>query len=227
MIIFLVLQAHSTLYEVGLFSSTHCIAQHSEDKKYSSRNLIPNIHSLLDQTNLHLNDIAALGVNQGPAPFTSLRIALTIANGLNFATGIPLIGHNSLEALLLEFKNEQWPITIALLNAFNNDLYYGLYTKNGLEIGCQNNDLLIALLKDRFSKEADETQIRFLGNGAALHRNKILAVFKNAYIPDPLPQECSLQQLACMTKDSYELKKGLQEILLPNYLKDIPYTSQI
>lgn len=220
---FLIFQAQSTLYEVGLFSNTHCIAFHQEDKKYSSRNLIPAIDSLLQQNNLHLTTIDALGVNQGPGPFTGLRIAIATANGLSFAAGIPVIGHNSLEALLLENNNNLWPLTIALLNAYNNDLYYGLYTAKGLEIGCKNSTALFCLFKEQFK----DLPIRFLGNGAMLHKESILSSFKNAFIPNPLPAECSLRQLAFMTQKSYEAKKGLEKFLLPYYLKDIAYTSQI
>lgn len=227
MAIFLVLQAHSTLFEVGLFLNTQCLASKSEDKKYSSRNLIPAINTLLESNNLTLNDIDAIGVNQGPGPFTSLRIALTIVNGLNFATGIPLIGHISLEALLLEFKNEKWPHTVALLNAFNNDLYYGYYTKDGLKIGCLNNDLLFELLRKNFAQDKDESRIRFLGNGASLYENKIAALFPTASVLNPLPHEPSLQQLAYMTVESFEAKKNLENLLLPHYLKDIAYQPQV
>jgi len=223
MAIFLVLQAQSSLFEVGLFLNSQSISTHREDKKYSSRTLIPAIDSLLKQNNLSLNDVAALGVNQGPGPFTSLRIALTTANGLSFATGIPLIGHNSLEALLMESSNEQWPATIALLNAFNNDLYYGFFTSTGLEIGCNKSEIVFTMLKERF----ENVPLRFLGNGTTLYKNKILAIFKNVYIPDPLLEECSLQQLACMTYASYEAKKGLEKILLPHYLKDIAYATHL
>lgn len=223
MSLFLIFQSHATLYEVGIFSDTHTIATHREDKSYSSRNLIKSVQTLLEQNNISLNAIDAFGVNQGPGPFTSLRIAITTANSLHFATGIPLIGHMSLEAILLGCIDSQWPVTVALLNAFNNDLYYGFFINQDLKIGCKNNDLVFALLLDQFQ----EKPIRFLGNGAALYRNKIKSIFKNSYIPEPLPEEPSLQQLAIMTHSSFKSKQGLHSFLLPHYLKEISYATPL
>jgi tRNA threonylcarbamoyladenosine biosynthesis protein TsaB len=224
MSIFLIVQALYQTYEVGLFSDTTCIDSFIDDKKYASRDLIPTINAILKHNHYTLQDIAALGVNQGPGPFTSLRVIITTANGLAFATGIPLIGINSLEALLKENENSQWPITVALLNAFNNDLYYAIESSQGLEIGCENGMTLLARLKDRFPEQT----VRFLGGGVALVNNEIMELFgSKAYIQEPLVEHCSLQQLALMTEAAYKKKESFQTQLLPLYLKNLSYKTQI
>lgn len=223
MAFFLVLQANHSFYEVGIFSNQNCLSMHQEDKRFASKNLIPTIQSLLQKNNLSLAEISAIGINQGPGPFTSLRIAVTTANGLSFASGILLSGHNSLEALLCEYTNQNYAVTIALLNAYNNDLYYGIQTHEGLEIGCMNHETLFANLLKRFAK----TPLCFIGNGTALYRAKIISLFSEAFLPDPLPQECSLQQLAFMTFQDYSKQHNLKTSILPYYLKDIAYKTQI
>lgn len=221
---FLLLQANYQTYEVGLFSKNQCIDSCVEDKKYSSRDLIPAIDAMLDRNQITFKEIAAFGVNQGPGPFTSLRVIITTANGLAFATGIPLIGINSLEALLNENKDAQWPYTIALFNAFNNDLYFGIYSPSGLEIGCENGHVLIEIMKNRFA----DKMIRFLGNGALLLRNELIAAFGHkAYIQEPLSEACSLQQLGLMTAAAFAKKDSFHEQLIPIYLKNIRYSAQI
>ena len=222
--IFLILQANYQTYEIGLFSGNNCIDSFIEDKKYSSRDLIPTLTMILERNSYTLSDIAAFGVNQGPGPFTSLRVIITTANGLAFATGIPLIGINGLEALLNENQDAQWPYTIALLNAFNNDVYFGIQSPVGFEIGCENSVILLGNLKDRFP----DTMIRFLGNASGLLKNELIDVFgKNAHIQDPLTEVCSLQQLAIMTTAAYSKKELLDEQLLPIYLKNMRYAVQI
>lgn len=224
MYIFLLLQAHYQTYEVGLFSNNVCIDSFSEDKKYSSRDLIPTIASMLERNRYSFKDISAFGVNQGPGPFTSLRVIITTANGLAFATGIPLIGINSLEALLNENQDAQWPYTVALLNAFNNDVYFGIQSPSGLEIGCENGHSFIETLQERFPN----TTIRFLGNGSALFKTELVSAFgSKAYMQEPLGEACSLQQLGIMTTDSFLKKDSFQEQLIPIYLKNMRYNSQI
>ncbi len=219
------MQANYSTYEVGLFSNSYrCLGSSIEDKKYASRDLIPTIEKLLTDNNLSLKDVDAIGVNQGPGPFTSLRVIITTANGLALATKIPLIGINSLEALLDENPDSQWPITIALLNAYNNDLYFGIQSPAGMEFGCENAQLLIKQVKDRFS----DVPIRFLGNGVTLYQNEILQAFGyQAHIPNPVPEGCSLIQLAFMTDTAFSQNERLSEQLLPIYLKNLRYALQI
>lgn len=222
--LFLLLQAHYQIYEVGLFCQQKCIDSFRNDKKHSSRDLIPAIASLLERNNYALKDITALGVNQGPAPFTSLRVIITTANGLAFATGIPLIGINSLEALLNENSTPQWPYTVALLNAFNNDVYFGIQSPEGLEIGCQNNLTFLTALQNRFKNK----EIRFLGSGTLLLHHEIRSLFgTHASIPEPCAESCSLQQLGLMTAQAFAKKELHQEQLLPLYLKNMRYAIQV
>lgn len=223
MALFLVLQAHYQTYQVGLFLNSTSLKIITDDKKYSSRDLIPVIQTLLTVTQHTLSEIHAFGVNQGPGPFTSLRVLLTTVNGLAFATGIPLIGINSLHALLQEHHDKRWPITVALLNAYNNDLYFAIQAHEGVEIGCKNNRELFALLKKRFSQP-----IRFLGNGAVLYQTMILEFFgKDAFFPEPFPEEPSLELLGLVTYERYKKNSDLQQQLLPIYLKNLQYKPQI
>jgi tRNA A37 threonylcarbamoyladenosine modification protein TsaB len=46
-----------------------------------------------------LSEVGALAVGTGPGGFTGLRIALSYAKGLAFATGLPLVGVSSYDAL--------------------------------------------------------------------------------------------------------------------------------
>ncbi len=58
------------------------------------------IQELLDKTGLTFQDLAAVSVSMGPGSYTGLRIGVSAAKGLCYALDIPLIGINSLEAML-------------------------------------------------------------------------------------------------------------------------------
>jgi len=62
--------------------------------------LAPRLQALLDGSGLELRDVSALAVGIGPGSFTGLRVAMSLAKGLAFALGRPLVGVPSLDAWL-------------------------------------------------------------------------------------------------------------------------------
>ncbi len=105
---FLALQNTYDHVEVGLFSRTpQLVSSYSIAKMEASRSLIPSLERFLQEQQLHLKDFPFLVVNQGPGPFTTLRTVIATANGLSFATGIPLIGVDALEAARSEWYDNK------------------------------------------------------------------------------------------------------------------------
>ena len=115
--------------EIALCNGDHCIDRATEETGHASKHLIPLISSLLEKNQVTLKQIQWIAVNQGPGPFTTLRVMIASVNGLSFATGIPLIGIDGIRALLAQYPSNQ--TTIALLDAFNKDVYYGIQTHDG------------------------------------------------------------------------------------------------
>lgn len=70
------------------------------------------IADLLAKSIISLKEIQGIAVYQGPGSFTSLRIGLSIANGLAQGLGIPIVGATTNNWLQLS--------TDALLNGQNN-----------------------------------------------------------------------------------------------------------
>lgn len=64
-----------------------------------SKRLLLACSYLLERLGLKLEDLSALAVSIGPGSFTGLRIGLATAKGLHFATGLPLVGVETLRAL--------------------------------------------------------------------------------------------------------------------------------
>jgi len=59
--------------------------------------LTPTLNRLLGQTKCHIGDIDSLIVARGPGSFNGLRVGMSLAKGLAFALGIPLVGIGTLE----------------------------------------------------------------------------------------------------------------------------------
>lgn len=219
MALFLVVQNTYDNVEIALYDGVQSLETKVESKLQASKNLVLHINKLLTDNKLIINDIDCIIANQGPGPFTTLRVVITTVNGLAYATLIPLIGINSLHALLAEHTNPMYPITVALLNAFGKDVYYSI-EKDGkiIEFASANSNDLIEKIQEQFPDRI----VRFIGNGAALYKTTIQAVFENnAFIPDPVPGTATIAQIAKMGIEKYHNKQELQKQLLPIYLKDI------
>lgn len=75
-----------------------------------TKELLPNLVCLLQQTKVELGSIEAIVVAKGPGSFNGLRVGISIAKGLVFALNIPLLGVNTLEAEAYSFAFTGLPL---------------------------------------------------------------------------------------------------------------------
>ena len=62
--------------------------------------LLPRLEALLASAHRELGDATAIAVGVGPGSFTGLRVSMSLAKGMAFALGVPLVGVPSLAAWL-------------------------------------------------------------------------------------------------------------------------------
>jgi tRNA threonylcarbamoyl adenosine modification protein YeaZ len=203
--------------ECALYHNDLQLEMHFIKKIDASAALIPCLDELLKTHNVMLSTLSFIVVNQGPAPFTTLRVLISSVNGISFATKVPLIGVDGLGALLLEYYDSSLLPTVALLDAFANDVYYGIQEENKkIVTGC----LPISVLLQKLDSHYPVRSIRFLGNGALLHKATIQTILADrAIIQEPLVATCSVEQIAKMGLQQWNKQEGLQNQLLPLYLK--------
>ncbi len=110
---------------------------------------------------------------------------------------------------------------LVLLNAFNNDVYYGLYSinKNNLELvmpkGYENIDSLLEIVKKRIGDES----VLCMGNGAALFEEKIGTLLKNIVLLSPSLDVASAKHIGLMALEKWNDLNGISKYVLPLYLK--------
>lgn len=63
--------------------------------------LLPMIEGVLKDGSIGYHDLTGIAVTRGPGAFTGIRIGLAAARGLGLATGLPVAGVTTLEALAL------------------------------------------------------------------------------------------------------------------------------
>ncbi len=62
----------------------------------ASQRLVPALHGLLASAGLRLSDVACVAYGRGPGAFTGLRTACSVAQGLAFGLGCPVLALDSL-----------------------------------------------------------------------------------------------------------------------------------
>ena len=114
----------------------------SDEEKYHSAYLVPELLNLLKQEKIAFGDIdviepvtnretSAIGINEGPGSFTGIRICTVIARTAAQQLGIKVIPVPSLEILARINKTDK--DTLVLLDARKNKVYAAVYDKNGAE----------------------------------------------------------------------------------------------
>jgi tRNA threonylcarbamoyladenosine biosynthesis protein TsaB len=202
---------------IGLFFHDRCIESRTLTNKESSKMLLIALEELLKKHTQKLSDLLYIGVHQGPGPFTTLRTILTSANGLAFATQLPLIGVDGLATFINEQKNPDYHYTIALLNAYCNDVYYAIHNNqtDTIEIGCEKIDVIAQKIKT-----LPPNQIKLIGNGCKLHHETLEKTVGRAR-PDLnlLPETVSLDAVGAQAWRQWQKKENISTQLLPLYLK--------
>jgi tRNA threonylcarbamoyladenosine biosynthesis protein TsaB len=218
MIYSLGLQATYTHSDVGIFQDGNLILSAEKDKTLASRELIPLCAALLMEIGISLKDVSYIAINQGPAPFTTLRTVITTANGLAYATKIPLVGINGL-ALLLDESLQRYKGTpqtpVVVLHAFGNDVYCGYQQPdNTFFFGCISLPECI----EQLSKNSTQSYV-LVGNGALMHRELCKdALGDRVVIPDIIQPYASITALGKHAWQEWQAKKTQTQIQ-PLYLK--------
>lgn len=119
---------------VGLRIGQALVAEKSQAASGSHAvSLLELIEETLRTAGIAVHDLDAIAVSSGPGTFTGLRVSLSVAKGLAYATGARLVGVPTLEALARSVADQESPIC-ALLDARKGEVYAACFqpTREGL-----------------------------------------------------------------------------------------------
>lgn len=111
--------------------------------------LLSLIEEAIDTVNSSLSSFDFIAVTRGPGSFTGLRIGLATATGLADATGVPIVGVDSLDAIVeADGERGRWPFLCPVVNARKGEVYAaifkqidGAYKKVGDDMALSPSDL--------------------------------------------------------------------------------------
>ena len=139
-----------------------------------SRLLTVFIEQLFSENNLDIKTLDAVAVSKGPGSYTGLRIGVSVAKGLCYGLGIPLISVGSLKTLGVytatnysRFTNipaTAEPLFCPMIDARRMEVYTALYDLKGNEIRPVSAEIITS---DFLAETLEKQPVLFFGNGAA------------------------------------------------------------
>ncbi len=97
-----------------------------------SATLIPAIQALLAQGGLRLAELDAIVFGRGPGSFTGIRSACSVAQGLAFASAVPVLPVDTLMAVAEDARGRTGATrVVALLDARMDEVYSAAYAWDG------------------------------------------------------------------------------------------------
>ncbi len=114
----------------------------------TSTHLIPEIQRLMAQAQLSFDALDAIVFGAGPGSFTGLRTACSVAQGLGFGAGVPLLPVDTLMAVAQDAwwqlgAPSRWSV-MALLDARMDEMYAASYIFDSDEISIDKHYSLIS-----------------------------------------------------------------------------------
>jgi len=228
---FLSIQATYSHATIALFQQSACLEVFFSDHAKASSHLIRYCDDVLKRHNLTLSALDFIAIDKGPGAFTSLRVALATVNGIAFANKIPLVGIDGLDALtndiVEKIKNhelEYRSIIVAILNAYNNDVYYAI-TALGADIpqqavfpqekGCKKIERVLHDLQTAYPS----TPIIITGNGVT-HYQDVIEQSPIATMMHHYPQAtASVQIIAQLALEQFSHESAHSYKIEPVYIK--------
>ena len=148
---------------VALAKDGHLVAVKEEvSEQYShSEQLTVFIEQLLQQEGLKVSDLDAIAVSSGPGSYTGLRIGVSTAKGLCYASDVPLIAVSTLGAMAQAMKDKYPEAQLCpMLDARRMEVYCALYSKS------QASPVVAKIIdQDSFWRNCTRTPL-FFGDGA-------------------------------------------------------------
>lgn len=185
------------------------------------------INEVLEESNLTMEQIDAVAVSGGPGSYTGLRIGVSVAKGICYASNLPLIAISSLEAMAHFVINNKENLHIPennnlllcpMIDARRMEVYTAFYNVNVVQIRKIQADIID---HESYLSYLNDHPVLFFGNGALKCRDAI--THPNAVFVQGITT--SAKSMAPLAEKEFKLKKFVDVAYYePFYLKDFVAT---
>ena len=192
MSLLLCIEAGTDIGSIALAKNDRLLSlRESCESRQHAQNLAVYVEEVLRENDLDAGDLDAVAVGMGPGSYTGLRICVSLAKGICYGAGIPLLAVGSLEALT-RVALEDYDAGILGIDEMEDAILVPMIDARRMEVYCQKFDAQAHPLSEVEAKVIDGNsfleertsgkKLVLFGNGAAKCKEKI--VHPNAHFID-------------------------------------------
>lgn len=148
--------------------------EYTQGMKHAER-LAPFVEKCMDELARKEMKLDAVAVSIGPGSYTGLRIGMSMAKGLCFGLGIPLIGVNTLKILAVKamFHNMMWEgdeLLVPMIDARRMEVYTAVYD---FALNAVVEPRAMILDEEKYPAIVGERKAIFIGDGSEKAREAV------------------------------------------------------
>lgn len=213
----LAIDTSSFVLSCALAEKDKLVAEWTVQKRLThSEQLIPHMDEILKDAGVDQKEITAIAAAKGPGSFTGLRIGLATAKTAAYIWGVPLIGVDTLEALVWNLVGAR-AFILPLLDAQRGNVYAAMY--GSFDEIWQEAPAEAASIDEVVKAAASHGgPILAVGEGAEMYREKLLAEGIQVAPPHNCCARASSVAMAAFVRwEKGQIDDPLQ--LMPNYIR--------
>jgi tRNA threonylcarbamoyladenosine biosynthesis protein TsaB len=180
--------------------------------------VLPAIHDLCRIANIEIGNIDLFACTRGPGSFTGIRVGISTLKGIALATGKPVVGVSTLDALAYNLAGSEM-LVCPMLDARKNQVYTALYrTKPDNILEIKENERIVNV-RDFLLNIDDKTL--FVGDGAMKHARLIHdSLPDKSFFASHIHQNVRAVTVGLLGKKNYNKGDSLNpDNLAPAYLR--------
>ncbi len=199
----------------------------NEEQKDHASFLHIAIKKILQDNDIAINDLKAIGVTGGPGSYTGIRVGLATAKGLCFALKIPMIVLNSLELMAFSAienleRVDKESFFCPMIDARRMEVFTAVYDKNLNEITAPT----ALILNDNSVHELTQSKsFYYFGSGALKFKKLVESRSENLYY---ILSDISSESLAKFSWNKFQ-KNDFENLIKAEalYVKEFYTTAKI
>ena len=181
-----------------------------------SKHLMGMIESAVLRSGIPKHELDGYAVTQGPGSFTGLRIGISTLRGFSEATGKPIVGVSSLDALAASFFFSAIPVC-TMLDARRGEVYFAWYSFEDGTMKRETAEDVAPPASVLFNRNGP---CLFVGDGSEAYREIIAGQnTKKVFFSRPSQNSIRAAHVGYLGIEKLQRQDRLDAQLIPRYIR--------